>query len=118
MSGVDVDLFAGLRVSDLPRAEDWCTRLLGREPAFRPNDVEAVYEVAEHRYLYVELDRPRAGHGLVTLFVSDLDAFVDAAAGRGIEPARRETYDNGVRKMTYRDPDGNEVGAGGAPSGT
>jgi hypothetical protein len=29
----------------------------------------------------------------------------------------RETYENGVRKMTYRDPDGNEVGLGGAPLG-
>ena len=27
----------------------------------------------------------------------------------------RKTYDNGVRKITYRDPDGNEIGLGGAP---
>ena len=38
-----------------------------------------------------------------------------AIAGRGIEPAERETYENGVRKVTYRDPDGNEIGFGGAP---
>ena len=31
-----------------------------------------------------------------------------------IEPALRETYGNGVRKATYRDPDGNEIGFGGA----
>ena len=36
-------------------------------------------------------------------------------AARGIEPAKRETYGNGVRKATYRDSDGNEVGFGGAP---
>lgn len=34
---------------------------------------------------------------------------------RGIEPEERETYENGVRKVTYRDPDGNEIGYGGAP---
>jgi hypothetical protein len=34
---------------------------------------------------------------------------------RGIQPAERETYSNGVRKAAYRDPDGNEVGLGGAP---
>jgi hypothetical protein len=27
----------------------------------------------------------------------------------------RETYSNGVRKITYRDPHGNEIGFGGAP---
>jgi hypothetical protein len=27
----------------------------------------------------------------------------------------REAYANGVRKITYRDPDGNEIGLGGAP---
>lgn len=29
----------------------------------------------------------------------------------------RETYDNGVRKAIYGDPDGNEIGIGGPPSG-
>jgi hypothetical protein len=36
-------------------------------------------------------------------------------AARGLEPDERETYSNGVRKVIYRDPDGNEVGLGGAP---
>jgi len=42
---------------------------------------------------------------------------VDAplSAKRG-EPAQRETYPNGVRKITYVDPDGNEIGFGGVPS--
>lgn len=38
------------------------------------------------------------------------------ATGRGVEPATRETYQNGVRKITYIDPEGNEIGFGGAPS--
>jgi len=50
-----------------------------------------------------------------TLFVDDLDAWVSRIAGQGIEPAGQETYDNGVRKVTYRDPDGNEIGLGGGP---
>jgi hypothetical protein len=37
-------------------------------------------------------------------------------AARGLDPAQRETYDNGVRKITYRDPDGNEIGFGGGPA--
>lgn len=51
----------------------------------------------------------------VTLFVDDFDARVGAIAERGIEPALRETYGNGVRKATYRAPDGNEIGLGGHP---
>jgi hypothetical protein len=51
----------------------------------------------------------------VTIFVDDLDARVAAIAARGLEPAARETYRNGVRKVTYRDADANEVGFGGAP---
>jgi hypothetical protein len=34
----------------------------------------------------------------------------------GPEPAERETYANGVRKASFRDPDGNEIGFGGAPA--
>jgi catechol 2,3-dioxygenase-like lactoylglutathione lyase family enzyme len=109
-----VDLFAGIPVTDLPAALSWYEALLGSPPAFFPNEVEAVWEVDEHRYLYVELLPERAGHAMHTLFVDDLDARVTAAADRGVEPAKRETYDNGVRKITYVDPDGNEIGFGGA----
>jgi hypothetical protein len=51
-----------------------------------------------------------------TLFVGDLDAQLEEIAGRGLEPSEQETYDNGVRKATYRDPDGNEIGFGGRSS--
>jgi len=33
-----------------------------------------------------------------------------------LEPAERETYANGVRKTTFRDPEGNEIGLGGDPA--
>ncbi|WP_089007782.1 VOC family protein [Micromonospora viridifaciens] len=110
-----IDLFAGLPVSDFQRALIWYERLLGNEPAFLPNATEAVWELAEHRYLYIEELPERAGHALHTVFVDDLDQRVESIAGRGITPASRETYGNGVRKVIYRDPDGNEIGFGGAP---
>ena len=111
-----MDLFAGLPVSDLGRAQDFYDRLLGAGPVFFPNDEEAVWTLDEHRHVYVLLDPERAGGGLVTLVVEDLVARVSGIADRGIEPALDETYDNGVRKVTYRDPDGNELGFGGLPS--
>ena len=110
-----VDLFAGIPVSDLPRALTWYEQLLGSPPAFLPNDREAVWELAEHRYLYVEDLPSRAGHAMSTIFVDDLDARVEAARTRGLQPSAEETYENGVRKVTYRDPDGNEIGLGGGP---
>ncbi|SHI13750.1 VOC family protein [Streptomyces sp. 3214.6] len=112
-----VDLFAGIPVNDFPAALAWYERLFGNPPVFFPNDKEAVWELAEHRYLYIEQRTGHhAGHALHTLFVDDLDARIAAVTARGLTPTRRETYANGVRKITYRDPDGNEIGFGGAPT--
>ncbi len=108
-----MDLFAGIPVSDYQRALTWYERLLGAEPAFFPNETEAVWELAEHRYLYIEELPGRAGHAMHTEFVGDLDERVESIGARGIEPAAQETYENGVRKVIYRDPDGNEIGFGG-----
>ena len=110
-----VGLFAGLAVSDYQRALTSYERLLGSEPAFFPNATEAVWELAEHRYLYIKELPERAGHALHTVFVNDLDERVESIGARGIEPTSQETYGNGVRKVIYRDPDGNEIGFGGAP---
>jgi hypothetical protein len=41
--------------------------------------------------------------------VDDLGAAIAGITERGVEPARREEYANGVRKTTYVDPDGNEM---------
>ena len=110
-----VDLFAGIPVSDYAAGVAWYEKLLGGPPAFIPEDGEAVWEVAEHRYVYIVRMPEHAGHARLTLFVDDLDALVAQISARGIEPALRETYENGVRKITYRDEDGNEVGLGGGP---
>jgi hypothetical protein len=90
--------------------------LLGA-PTFFPHDTEAVWTLAEDRSLYVVEHPEGAGNSVVTIFLDDLDAHVTAAAARGLEPDHRETYPNGVRKVIYRDPDGNELGFGGVPLG-
>jgi predicted enzyme related to lactoylglutathione lyase len=109
------DLFAGIPVRDYEEALMWYKRLLGSEPSFVPHATEAVWELAEHRFLFIVEQPEHAGHAMHTIFVDDLDALVSEIADRGIQPPRRETYSNGVRKATYRDPDGNEIGLGGAP---
>jgi catechol 2,3-dioxygenase-like lactoylglutathione lyase family enzyme len=110
-------LFAGLRVGDFQAARPWYERLLG-EPSFFPHDTEAVWTLAEERSVYIVEHADGAGHSVVTLFVDDLDTQVAAIAARGLEPDERDTYSNGVRKVVYRDPDGNELGFAGAPVAT
>jgi len=113
---MELDLFAGMRVSDYEAAKQWYERLLGTEPAFIPHATEAVWELAEHRFLFINEDRKNPGGALHTVFVDDLDTLVGEISGRGIEPDERETYSNGVRKAIYRDADGNEIGFGGPPA--
>ncbi|MFF5009093.1 VOC family protein [Streptomyces phaeochromogenes] len=110
-----VDLFAGIPVSDYARALAWYERLFGTTPTYVAGNTEAVWELAEHRSVAVEHRPEHAGHALHTVFVDDFDARVAGMADRGIEPTTRETYGNGVRKATYHDPEGNEIGFGGAP---
>ncbi|HEY6514997.1 MAG TPA: VOC family protein [Steroidobacteraceae bacterium] len=109
-----LDLFAGVPVADYGAALKWYELLLGFPPAFFPHDTEAVWEVAEHRYLYIVQQPEDAGHARVTLFLADLETVVKQIAERGLEPADREGYPNGVRRITYRDADGNEISLGGA----
>jgi len=110
-----LDLFAGIPVTDLAAARPWYEQLFGGQPSFLPNDIEAVWQVAEHRYIYIVQEPERAGNALVLSFVDDLDDRVAEIGRRGIEPARRETYDSGATKVIYRDADGNEISLGGAP---
>jgi len=113
---VAVDLFAGIPVGDYERALAWYERLLGSAPSFLPNATEAVWELADHRSVFIEMRPEHAGHAMHTIIVDDLDALIREIADRGIEPTEQETYSNGVRKATYRDPDGNEIGFGGIPA--
>jgi catechol 2,3-dioxygenase-like lactoylglutathione lyase family enzyme len=112
---VAVYLFAGIAVSDFARALGWYESLLGSPPSSFPHDTEAVWELAENRLLYIVARPEHAGHALNTLIVDDLDTRMAGIAQRGLEPAGRETYPNGVRKITYLDPDGNEIGFGEVP---
>lgn len=106
-------LFAGVRVRDFAAARRWYERLLG-EPSFFPHATEAVWTLAEDRSIYIVEHPAATGGSVVTILVDDLDARVAAIAVRGLEPDKRESYEGGMRKVVYRDPDGNELGLGGS----
>ncbi len=109
-----LDLFAGIPVNDFAAALDWYQRLFGSPPTFFATDTEAVWELAEHRWAYIEQRPEHAGHAMHTILIDDLDVRLAQIAERGLEPAKRETHEGGVRKFTFRDPDGNEFGFGDA----
>jgi hypothetical protein len=81
-----------------------------------PHATEAVWELAEHRYVFIVENRDAAGGAIVTILVEDLDALAAELASRGIEPAERVTYSNGASKAIYRDANGNEISFGGVPA--
>lgn len=81
-----MDVFAGIPVGSYAAAAVWYERLLGSAPAFFPHDTEAVWELAEHRYLYVVEEPEHAGHARITVLIGDLDAFVARAEAVGSSP--------------------------------
>jgi hypothetical protein len=110
---VPLDLYAGDLRPQL-RSRAVVVRPIARlGPDFVASDTEAVWELADHRSLVIEENVEHAGHSII--FVDDFDTLVAQIAERGIEPVKRETYPNGVRKALFRDPDGNEIAFGGAP---
>lgn len=110
-----VYLFAGIPVNDFAAALAWYEKLLGGPPSMFPHDTEAVWELADHRSVYIVQRPEHAGHAMHTIIVDDLDGVMAGIAQRGLAPATQETYGDGVRKTTYVDPDGNEIGYGGVP---
>jgi hypothetical protein len=59
-----LDLFAGIPVADYAVALQWYERLLGSVPTFVVSDTEAVWELAEHRSVFIELRPEHAGHAI------------------------------------------------------
>ena len=55
------------------------------------------------------VDPARAGHGLASLSVADLDAAMAELGSRGVVPISTEVVGDAGRKATLLDPDGNSV---------
>jgi hypothetical protein len=111
-----VGIFAGIPVRSYQGAVEWYKRLLGGEPAFYPNDIEAVWQLADDRYVYIIEDQERAGGGVGMIWVDDPAAEVAKISERGLEPVQIEKHGT-VWKYVFHDADGNETGIGGEVSG-
>ncbi|MET8831854.1 VOC family protein [Streptomyces sp. NPDC004610] len=110
-----VGIFAGIPVTDCASAVEWYTRLLGTGPSFRPHEREAVWQLAEGRYVYVVEDAARAGGAVGMIWVDDPASEVERIAATGLEPVGEERHGT-VAKWVFHDADGNETGIGGEVS--
>lgn len=117
LGGRTTHVFAGIPVRNLAASIDWYKRLLGSSPSFFPNGREAVWALAEERWLYLIVEPERAGGAIQTIMVDDLEAVVEEIAARDLKFAREERPAANVRKVMYDDPDGNEIGLGRIPKG-
>jgi len=102
-------VFAGLIVSHRDRAADWYARLFGRQADMLPNDAEASWQLSESASLYLLADASRAGRGVFTVVVDDLDGLLAEIAARGLALGPTEHVGTAGRKCVIADPDGNEV---------
>lgn len=62
------------------------------------------------------VDRERAGRGLLTVMVDDLDERLAGLEEPGIEVGEVETINERTRKVEIVDPEGNRIGFGEAVS--
>jgi predicted enzyme related to lactoylglutathione lyase len=108
MPAVDV-LFAGMPVRDFATARTWYSTFFGRPPDVVAHEHEVMWRCAEPAWLYVVHDTPHAGNALVALLVADLDAAVAEIAERGITGGPPVPQGDTARKISFTDPDGNQV---------
>src|SRR6516165_5360010 len=106
---MDVEVaFTGIAVSGIAAAQEFYGRVFGRGPDIVASDDEVMWRLTDSAWLYVLVDRARAGSCLVTMAVQDLDAVLTELDVRTLAAEQVEEMDAG-RKATLRDPDGNTV---------
>jgi catechol 2,3-dioxygenase-like lactoylglutathione lyase family enzyme len=100
--------FAGLPVTDYRAAYDWYVRLLGRAADMLPHDTEAVWRLTPSSAIYVVQDPGRAGSGLVTAALSDLDTFESRLCKAGLA-FEEQVSGHSPRRLVVQDADGNTL---------
>ena len=100
--------FAGLPVTDYATAYDWYVALLGRPADMFPHETEAVWRLTASGAMYVVEDPTRAGGGLLTVAVNEIDTQERRLRAAGLSLEERVTGD-APRRLVVTDPDGNRL---------
>jgi catechol 2,3-dioxygenase-like lactoylglutathione lyase family enzyme len=107
-------IYTALLTADLPSAERWYTKLLGRGPDNRPMDTLVQWELFDQAGLALSSDREIAGRGVMFLYVDDVAAERRRLQGLGI--ALGDVEGDYSTLAQVRDPDGNRVTLATPPS--
>lgn len=105
-------VFAGIAVADYRGALRWYEALFGKPPDVIVHEEESMWEIVDRAWVYVVRDPGRAGRGLVTILVSNLDSRLSALASRGMAASEVETLPGKYRKAAFTDPEGNMLSFG------
>lgn len=101
-------IFAQLSCSRLEESIGWFTRLFGRDPDARPMAGLAEWHEGKSAGFQLFEATDHAGHGTLTLIVSDIAGDRARLAEAGLEPGPVEAADyTSICRM--HDPDGNLV---------
>ncbi|MFC7306644.1 VOC family protein [Streptomyces monticola] len=96
-------------VTDFDAALDWYEALLGRGPDQEPMEGLAEWYLGGAGAIQVFRDPDRAGAGLLTLSVSDVDKYAAVLGSGGLDVAEPQDTEGGFRVTTLADPAGNTV---------
>jgi catechol 2,3-dioxygenase-like lactoylglutathione lyase family enzyme len=99
--------FVGIPVTDVAAATAWYAHLFGRPADMFPHDHEAVWHLTPEASVYVVCDPARAGRGLLTLAVNDLNR--DAKTLREGAVAFVEQDEAVPHRLVVSDADGNQL---------
>jgi hypothetical protein len=113
---VITEFFAGIPVAEFERALAWYERLWGRPPSFIPEPGEAVWQISDHAWIYVVTDLDRAGNGLITVLVDDLETQIAELTSRGIEVGVVKEMGPSVPGIVVTDAEGNRITFGQPPA--
>ena len=99
---------ASVAVKDLGAAVEWYQALLGRAADSKPMAEVAEWKFPRGGWLQVYQLPQRAGHGSVTLAVSNIDEVVTHVKKLGIDTSQ-QTASPQVKTLMIVDPDGNHI---------
>lgn len=99
---------ASVAVTDFAAASAWYETVLSRGPDSTPMAQVAEWKFPRGGWLQLYAHPERAGHGSVTLSVSDLEEIGARLERLSIEITRRTSSEN-VNTFTVVDPDGNHL---------
>jgi catechol 2,3-dioxygenase-like lactoylglutathione lyase family enzyme len=108
-------IYSALLSTNLPAAESWYTKLLGRGPDYRPMETLIQWDLFAQGGLQLTTDDNLAGTGALFLLVGDIAAERQRLRDLGISLGDDIQGDYSTLAQV-RDPDGNQVTLATPPS--